>query len=322
MVYDFSPNGFNATYGATAGIAGVYGPMSPYNGFLPADQTALLCTAGDLTSSVTVPYLNLQTNAVTFAMWISPNANEVTYTGLLMNRDSGGDAAGFGFGGTTSGGMPGLGYTWNTNSGSTWGFSSGLYPQLGIWSFAALVVQSNAATIYLYYIDNSGNTQLQSAVNQIAHDPEWFGDGLIMLGSDVNPTSIPAANNVFAGGISDAAVFNKSLSSDQILALFAAGVGVSGFAPAITGQPQSEYVFAGLPAQISAAGINGTANLSYQWTLNGTDVNLLADKANFTGANSNILTIASVAPADAGTYQLVVTNLYGTNYSSNAVLVI
>ena len=51
-------------------------------------------------------YLSLQTNAVTIAMWISPNANQVTYTGLLMNRDSGGDAAGFGFGGTTSGGMP------------------------------------------------------------------------------------------------------------------------------------------------------------------------------------------------------------------------
>jgi hypothetical protein len=71
-----------------------------------------------------------------------------------------------------------------------------------------------------------------------------------------------------------------------------------------------------------ATGVNGTTNLSYQWTLNGTDVNLLADKANFTGANSNILTIASVAPADAGTYQLIVTNQYGTNHSSNAVLVI
>ena len=60
----------------------------------------------------------------------------------------------------------------------------------------------------------------------------------------------------------------------------------------------------------------------YQWTLNGTDVNLLSDSANFTGANSNILTVLNVTTNDAGSYRLIVTNNYGSTVSSNAVLAI
>ena len=73
---------------------------------------------------------------------------------------------------------------------------------------------------------------------------------------------------------------------------------------------------------MKATGVNGTSPISYQWQLNGTNVNALADSANFTGAQSNVLTIISAKAADAGTYQLVLTNLYGTNYSSDAIVVI
>ncbi|MGA2556977.1 MAG: LamG-like jellyroll fold domain-containing protein, partial [Verrucomicrobiota bacterium] len=324
VVYDFSPNGLDATYGATAAVGTVYGPLAPpYNGFNPPNQTALACAVGDLTSSVKVPPLNLNTNTVTISMWIYPSAEISTgYTGLLMNRTSAGDTAGLGFGGSSNSlGMTELGYTWNTNNGATWGFNSQLYPVADLWQFVALVIQSNSATIYLYYVDSLGVTNLQSAVNPIAHGPEQFSTGGIYLGSDANAGGT-AANNVFGGYIFDAAVYNKALSSDQILALFAAGVGVPGFAPGITGQPVSQYVLSGAPAHLSATGINGNSPISYQWQLNGTNVNALADSANFTGAHSNILTILSAKVADAGTYQLVVTNLYGTNYSSNAVVVI
>ncbi len=326
---DSSPNGLNGTYGVDAVLGVFFAPYTPYLGFA-INQTALLCTAGDLTSVATIPPLNLNTNAVTIAMWINPTAEVSTgFTGLLMTRTSGGDAAGFGFGGSSNSlGMVELGYTWNTNNAATYNFNSGLYPLVAQWQFVALVVQSNSATIYLYYVDYSGNTQLQSAVNPIAHGPEAFSfsdgvNGLILLGSDVNGTTVAAANNVFPGEISDAAVYKSALSSDQILALFAAGVGVEGFAPEITGQPQSEYVVSGAPAHLTATGINGTTNISFQWQLNGTNVNALADSANFTGAtSSNVLTILSATLADAGTYQLILTNTYGTNYSSNAVLVI
>ena len=85
-----------------------------------------------------------------------------------------------------------------------------------------------------------------------------------------------------------------------------------GFAPTITGQPRSQYVFSGSPAQLSATGINGTTPFAYQWQLNGTNIQSLADSANFSGINSNILTILSVTANDVGSYQLIVTNLYGT----------
>ena len=54
-------------------------------------------------------------------------------------------------------------------------------------------------------------------------------------------------------------------------------------------QPQSVTVFTNATAQFRATA-SGTAPLLYQWQLNGTNVNLLSDSANFSGANSNILT--------------------------------
>ncbi|MGA2853886.1 MAG: LamG-like jellyroll fold domain-containing protein, partial [Verrucomicrobiota bacterium] len=91
--------------------------------------------------------------------------------------------------------------------------------------------------------------------------------------------------------------------------------------PHLSVQPQSVLVFTNTTAQFRATA-SGTAPLVYQWTLNGTNVNLLPDSANFTGANSNVLTILNVATNDAGSYQLIVTNLYGSAISSNAFLTI
>ena len=74
-----------------------------------------------------------------------------------------------------------------------------------------------------------------------------------------------------------------------------------GFPPSITTQPQSQYTVSGTKARFQATGINGTSPITYQWKLNGTNVNLLADAANYTGATSNVLTIAS-ATASAASY--------------------
>ena len=153
FAYDFTGNGHNGTYGMGAQnrFNNILGPTN-FPGFAP-DQGALQTTSGQLNSTVTIPALNLNTNAVTICMWIKPYANPGTFTGLLFER-GGSETAGFGFGGTSSSsGMPGLGYTWNNNSGTTYNFSSRLYPQLSIWQFVVLVVQSNSATFYLYYQD-------------------------------------------------------------------------------------------------------------------------------------------------------------------------
>ena len=57
----------------------------------------------------------------------------------------------------------------------------------------------------------------------------------------------------------------------------------------------------------------GDATLNYQWRRNG---------ANLSGATSSILTVTHAQMTNAGTYTVVVTNLYGTATSSSAVLAV
>jgi hypothetical protein len=319
---DSSGNGHNGTYGTTSqnGFQGILGPQPPtYQGFA-AGQGALQCTAADVNSVVTLPPLNLSSSVVdtTIAMWINPAAQPPTDGGLLFDRSGGAATVGFGFGGQDAGlGLTRLGYNWN-DSGGTWSWNSSLYPPLGVWSFVVLVVETNRATIYLCYIDSvSGQPVLSSAVNTFTHSAAtWSGAGPRWLGGDNNN-----ANRTFPGAIAGAAVYNTALTADQILTMFTAGVGVNGFGPSIGTQPQSRYVISGSQTQLRTT-VNGSSPLAYQWKLNGTNVNLLPNSANYTGANSNVLSIVSATAAEAGSYQLIVTNLYGTALSSNALLTI
>jgi hypothetical protein len=321
MAYDFSGNGHTGTYGAGSKnkFNGVLGPQPPtYPGFA-ANQGALSTTAGNINTPVSVPPLNLNTNSVTITMWIKPVSGIGTYTGLFFNRN-GSDAAGFGFGGNTSGGMAELGYTWNTNNNNTYYFDSGLYPVLGIWQYAALVISPNSATIYLYYLDPiSGKPVLSSAVNSIAHTGEAFSGGLTLLGSDVDQNTDSSANNVFNGSISDVAVYNSALRPDQILKSFAAGLGVTGFLPQISGLQDIFYTLpvpAGTTARMNAT-LGGTAPFTNQWLFNGTNLaNGAFGGTTISGANSNILTIGNITVNNAGPYQLLVTNSVGVTTSS------
>ena len=321
LAYDFSGNGHTGTYGAGSknGFNGVLAPQPPtYLGFA-ANQGALQTTSGQINTPVSVPPLNLNTNSVTITMWIKPAAGIGANTGLFFNRN-GVDAAGFGFGGNTSGGMAELGYTWNTNNNNTYYFHSGLYPVLGIWQYAALVVSSNSATIYLYYLDPiSGQPVLSSAVNSIAHTGEAFSGGLTLLGSDVDQNTDSSANNVFNGSISDVAVYNSALRPDQILKSFATGLGVTGFLSQISGLQDIYYTLpvpTGTTARMNAT-LGGTAPFTNQWQFNGTNLaNGTYGGATISGASSSSLSISNIALNNAGPYQLLVTNVAGVTTSS------
>jgi hypothetical protein len=83
-----------------------------------------------------------------------------------------------------------------------------------------------------------------------------------------------------------------------------------GFAPQVTLQPTNQtVVIAGTATFNSAA--SGSSPLSYQWLLNGT---------NLVRATNATLVVTNVQPGNAGAYALLVTNIYGTALSSNAVL--
>lgn len=81
----------------------------------------------------------------------------------------------------------------------------------------------------------------------------------------------------------------------------------------ITSQPQSQQIFTGEPVTFTVV-VDGPGPFSYQWR---------KGAENQGGPTSdNFLTIGSVAPADAGTYFVDITNASGTLGSAGAVLTV
>ncbi|HEX4122502.1 MAG TPA: immunoglobulin domain-containing protein [Verrucomicrobiae bacterium] len=83
-------------------------------------------------------------------------------------------------------------------------------------------------------------------------------------------------------------------------------------------QPLAAVQPVGTPVVFTAIAV-GSAPLSYQWTLNGTN---LTDSAHVIGSQSNVLTIGNSQLSDSGSYQLVVTNSAGMTNTSEAALTI
>jgi len=322
--YDFSGNGFDGGYGQNAqnGFNSIAGPQSPAFPGFETNNTALASANGLTNSWVTVPPLNLNTNTVTITMWIYPAANEPTFSGLFYNRP---DAAGFGFGGTVNGsGMAELGYTWNHNASSTWGFNSGLYPLQAQWSFVALVIQPSQTTIYLYYIDpNTSQPVLSSVVNPVTNAPAPFTSGITTIGTDADGGT---ENNTraFTGNIDDVAVYNRALTGDQILQLFGKGVGISEVAPTANAPVVSPAIasvatLAGSPVTMMTSA-TGTTPIYYQWQTDGGSGGVLT---NIPGATNTTLPINTTGWA-LGTYKYDYTaaNNLGTNFSPAASVTI
>jgi hypothetical protein len=95
--------------------------------------------------------------------------------------------------------------------------------------------------------------------------------------------------------------------------------------PQVYVNPQPElFVLEGEPVQMSAIAY-GTLPLGYQWQYSPTNAIVwtsLADDGNIAGSQSNGLTIASTGPGNAGYYQLVITNSFGSVTSSVAQVIL
>jgi len=83
-------------------------------------------------------------------------------------------------------------------------------------------------------------------------------------------------------------------------------------APEIITQPQDTTISAGNPATFSV-GVIGATPLYYQWRKEGVAI---------LNATNQSYTIPSVAAGDAGNYSVLITNVFGSAISSNAVLTI
>jgi outer membrane protein assembly factor BamB len=91
-----------------------------------------------------------------------------------------------------------------------------------------------------------------------------------------------------------------------------------GVPPSITAQPQSRTNLAGTTASFAVTA-TGSTPLGYRWRKDGAN---LADGGNLSGATNTVLTLVNVQGEDAGDYQVVVTNAYGSVTSAVAVLTV
>jgi uncharacterized repeat protein (TIGR03803 family) len=84
----------------------------------------------------------------------------------------------------------------------------------------------------------------------------------------------------------------------------------------ITGQPLSENVYLGGNVALHVA-TYGSLPAFYQWSVNGVT---LADGAGVSGSSTRSLVISNAAPANAGVYSVIVSNVFGSVTSADAFL--
>ncbi|HTI70665.1 MAG TPA: LamG-like jellyroll fold domain-containing protein, partial [Candidatus Limnocylindria bacterium] len=199
----------------------------------------------------------------------------------------------------------GGGHYWTVDSGGNayFGASGGgsavtinLFP--GIWQHLAVTFDGSTLAAYL----NGSLFSSQSVVFDLKGFTMPF-----TLGAS------PDNSGFFDGMVDEASIYNRALSASEISAIYATGT--SGkckdkLPPGLNQQPEST-----VGSLKGAAGFSvvaqGTAPLSYRWQFNGT---------NLPGANTPLLVLTNLSQAKAGTYSVIVTNLYGAIASTNAIL--
>lgn len=162
--------------------------------------------------SVAIPPLNLHTREMTMTAWIKRTGLQGRWRGLIFSRDAD-TVAGLGFGTSNN-----LSYHWNGAS-NTYNFSSGLTPPDGQWTFVALTVQADRATIWM------DDGVLRSATNTVPHGVEEF-NGELRLGWD--PSS---ALRYFRGAMDDVRIYNYALDEDELRSVSALGGKAAGPRP-------------------------------------------------------------------------------------------
>jgi hypothetical protein len=146
-----------------------------------------------------------------------------------------------------------------------------------------------------------------TAVGTPAPTFQWFRNGTAIAGATAASLSL---NNVQTGDAGNYTV-TASNSAGSVTSSTAV-LTVSGTAPSITTQPQSQTVTVGSNVTFSAAA-SGTPAPTYQWSKGGTAI------AGATGAS---LTLSNVQTADAGNYSVTATNSVGAATSNVASLTV
>ncbi len=117
------------------------------------------------------------------------------------------------------------------------------------------------------------------------------------------------------GSVGNDIHYRGSAAGDGPILMVTYGLVIGNGTPIIVNQPTNQIANIGATAEFDVTA-SGSQPLIYQWYFNGTN---LTDNGQITGSQSNVLTLTSVTMGNAGTYQVVVTNAYG---STNAAAIL
>ncbi|MFC1761817.1 LamG domain-containing protein [Planctomycetota bacterium] len=148
---------------------------------------------------ITIPPMNLNTNTATITLWVKTE-EVIDNPGLVFTRD-GSTCAGLWFGTNNN-----LRYNSNDDS-ETWTWDSNLFVPNQTWTFAALVVGQEKATLYMH-----DGTQMKSATHHHGHGVAKF-DGLTYIGHDPRWGTVK-------GAIDEVRIFNYALDKTEIEEIF------------------------------------------------------------------------------------------------------
>jgi len=205
--YDFA-GGYDGVYGNDV-VTNVPGPQGPAFVGFEVGNVAFQSMTNDSLSFVSIPESldNTATN-LTITAWVFPNARQNGYAGVVFSRDANGDAAGLDFATNNM-----LGYTWDNNDPSTWGFASGLTVPITEWSLIGLVVTPTNAVVYL----GTGG-QLLSATNPPPQGKLNQVEALDAL--DIGADPADTMGRVFSGMIDEVSIFQQALTFSQMQNLY------------------------------------------------------------------------------------------------------
>ena len=287
------------TYSAKPGVASVRPPTYP--GFDAGNNAVNFDGSGGY---VSVPALNLNTNAVTITGWVNANGQQAPGTGIIFNR-AGATVAGLSI--DVVGGLS-LTYNWAADN-STFNWASGVSLPDSDWAFVALIVQPNQAAIFV--ANDTNYTSFNGATNQASHAVQPF-EGATLFGTDLTPDGGLTGPANFAGSIDEVAIFNRALGVGEVYTEYASAVG--DVPPQIFADPAApaNQLFDGDTLTL-AVDAGGTPALSYQWW-KGTSA--------ITGATSSAYVKPNIQVGDAGDYKVVVTNAFGSVTSGTATVTV
>jgi hypothetical protein len=150
------------------------------------------------------------------------------------------------------------------------------------------------------------NGQLEAQTNvPFAQD---YGDHPLMLGS----SGQAYYDRKLAGSLDEVVLYDHVLSANEIALDYAAGAAGKCKAPDIKTPPSTQIVMAGSNVAFSVVAA-GIPPLSYQWRVAGTNID---------GATTSTLSVSNAQLANAGIYEVVVTNRLGMAVSSSANLTV